>query len=69
MIDIIYAALHMRVQTEKTTFSCKDDEGKSLHVNRSGGKGLVEYQDCTFGIFVHFYKILGKPSLSISHKT
>ena len=25
MIDIIYAALPMRAQTEKMTFSCKDD--------------------------------------------
>ena len=25
MIDIIYAALPMGAQTEKTTFSCKDD--------------------------------------------
>ena len=25
MINIIYAALPMREQTEKTTFSCKDD--------------------------------------------
>ena len=25
MINIIYAALPMRAQTEKTTFSCKDD--------------------------------------------
>ena len=25
LIDIIYAALSMRTQTEKTTFSCKDD--------------------------------------------
>ena len=25
MINITYAALHMRAQTEKTTFSCKDD--------------------------------------------
>ena len=25
MIDITYAALHMRAQTENTTFSCKDD--------------------------------------------
>jgi len=28
MIDIIYAALPMGAQTEKTTFSCKDDYGK-----------------------------------------
>ena len=25
MINLTYAALHMRAQTEKTTFSCKDD--------------------------------------------
>ena len=28
IINIIYAALHMRAQTEKTTFSCKDDQCK-----------------------------------------
>ena len=32
MVDIIYAELPMRAQTEKRTFSCKDDYGKSLHV-------------------------------------
>ena len=42
---MIYAALPMRAQTEKTTFSCKDDWGKSLHVCWSGGKGLVKKQD------------------------
>ena len=42
MIDIIYAALPMRAKTGKTTFSCKEDQGKSLHVYQSGGKGLVK---------------------------
>ena len=28
MLNITCMALHMRVQTEKTTFSCKDDQGK-----------------------------------------
>ena len=28
MIDMIYAALPMGAQTEKMTFSCKDDKGK-----------------------------------------
>ena len=28
MIDIIYTALPMGAQTEKATFSCKDDQGK-----------------------------------------
>ena len=46
MIDIIYAEFFMRTQTEKTTFSCKDDWGKSLHLYWSGGKGLVKNQDC-----------------------
>ena len=32
MMDIMYAALHMRAHTKKTTFSCKDDKGESLHV-------------------------------------
>ena len=45
MIDIIYAALPMREETEKTTFSSKDDLGKSVHVYWSGGKGLVKNQD------------------------
>ena len=35
----------MRAQTEMTTFSCKDDWGKFLHVCWSGGKGLVKNQD------------------------
>ena len=38
MIDVIYAALPMCAQTEKTTFSCKDDQGKSLYVYWSGAK-------------------------------
>ena len=28
MIDMIYVALPMGAQTEKTTFSCKDDKGE-----------------------------------------
>ena len=47
MIGIINAALPMQAQTEKTTFSCKDDQGKSWHVYWSGGKGLVKNQNCT----------------------
>ena len=47
MISITYAALPMRTQTEKTTFSCKDDWGKSLHVYGSGGKGHVKNQNGT----------------------
>ena len=43
MIDITYVALHMRAQTKKTTFSCKDDCGCILE----WGKGLVQNQDCT----------------------
>ena len=38
MINITYAALHMRAQTEKTTFSCKDDCRSILE----WGKGLVK---------------------------
>ena len=37
MINITYAALHMRAQTEKMTFSCKDDYCKALHIYWSGG--------------------------------
>ena len=37
----------MQAQTEKTTFSCKDDQGKSLHVYWSGAKGLVKSQGRT----------------------
>ena len=33
MIDIIYAALPRGAQTEKTTFSCKDDKGKFYMYN------------------------------------
>ena len=43
MIDITYAAMHMRAQTKKTTFSCKDDCGCILE----WGKGLVQNSDCT----------------------
>ena len=39
-MNIIYTALPMRAQTEKTTFSSKDDKGKFLHVYWSGAKGL-----------------------------
>ena len=38
MINITYAALHMRAQTEKTKFSCKDDCRSILE----RGKGLVK---------------------------
>ena len=37
-MNIIYAALPMREQTENT-FSCKDNSGKALHIYWSGGKG------------------------------
>ena len=32
MMNTIYAALTMRAQTEKTTFSCKDDKCEFLHI-------------------------------------
>ena len=34
MINITYAALHMRAQTEKTTFSCKDECTLTKHTRR-----------------------------------
>ena len=34
MINITYAALYMRAQTEKTTFSCKDDCTLTKHTRR-----------------------------------
>ena len=34
MINITYAALHMCAQTEKTTFSCKDDCTLTKHTGR-----------------------------------
>ena len=34
MINITYAALHMHAQTEKTTFSCKDDRTLKKHTWR-----------------------------------
>ena len=34
MINITYAALHMRAQTKKTTFSCKDDSTLTEHTRR-----------------------------------
>ena len=40
MIDIIYVALPVRAQTEKTTFSCKDDEGKFYMYIGVGAKDL-----------------------------
>ena len=43
MIDIIYAALPMCAQTEKTIFSCKDDSDKSVCI-LEWGKGLVKIQ-------------------------
>ena len=47
MVNIIYAALLMRAQTEKMTFSCHDDQGKSLHVFWSGAKELEKNRDRT----------------------
>ena len=44
MINIIYAALPMGEQTEKTTFSCKDDYCKTVHLHFSGVKGLVHWR-------------------------
>ena len=46
-LNIIYAALPMRAQTEKMTFSCKDDWGKSLYVYWSEARELVKNQDRT----------------------
>ena len=34
MINITYAALHVRAETEKTTFSCKDDCTLKKHTRR-----------------------------------
>ena len=39
--DIIYVTLPMHAKTEKTTFSCKDDYCKALHIYWSGGEGLA----------------------------
>ena len=47
MIDIIYAALPMGAQTEKTTIFMQRRLGQILHVYWSGGKGLVKNQDRT----------------------
>ena len=41
VINIIYAVLLMQAETEKTTFSDKDDLSKVLHIYWSGSKGLV----------------------------
>ena len=52
MINITYAALHMRAQTEKTTFSCKDDQCKTLHLYWSGAKDLfIDEAHTALGIF------------------
>ena len=40
IINIIYAALPMHAQIEKTTFSCKDDYCKALHIYWSGARNL-----------------------------
>ena len=44
----------MRAQTEKTTFSCKDDWGKSLHVCPARAYTtfavLVFIRKCKFGL-------------------
>ena len=39
-----YAALPMREQTERTTFSCKDDLCKTLHLYWSGVKRLIHWR-------------------------
>merc|ERR1711875_214839 len=55
MINIIYAALPMREQTEKTTFSCKDDYCKTLHLYWSGARDLfIDEAHMALGIFPVF---------------
>ena len=44
MINIVYAALSMREQIEKTTFLWKDDQCKPLHLYWSGVNGLVHWR-------------------------
>ena len=41
MIKIIYTTLPMREQTENTTFSCNDDQCKTLQLYWNGVKGIV----------------------------
>ena len=62
MVNIIYAALLMRAQTEKTTFSCKDDYCKALHIYWSGGKRLAHWRSThgaghipLWGIFIFWH--------------
>ena len=49
MINIVYAALSMRAQTEKATFSCKDDRTLTKHTRRWTYSALryfyVRFQD------------------------
>ena len=53
MINITYAALHMRAQTEQTTFSCKDDCTLTKHTWRWTYSAL-RY----FSIMFQFYDLV-----------
>ena len=49
MINIIYAALTMRAHTEKTTFLCKGNQCKALHINMGlGADKLVQISEEDF---------------------
>ena len=64
MINITYAALHMCAQTEKTTFSCKDDCTLTKHTRRWTYSALRHFFSwklkfiCRFWIQNHFCPIL-----------
>ena len=55
MINITYAAMHMLAETEKTTFSCKDDCTLTKHTRR-----------WTYSALRHFFIPLNQ-SLNFSH--
>ena len=56
MVNLIYVALLMREQTGKSTFSCKDDLCKTLHLYWSGAKDLfIDEAHMVLGIFLVFF--------------
>ena len=59
----------MHAQTEKTTFSCKDDKSKTLHLYWSGARDLFIYEAHTvldiFCFAVFFPCMLPSPCRSL----
>ena len=71
MINITYVALHMRAQTEKTTFSCKDDCTLTKHTRRWTYSALRYFfltmlEGIPFGKFYFEIAVSSRNSLLIS---